>query len=294
MDDLGGGRFRDVWGITFQRIEYAYGTYLEYDSHPLADVSDWGELADYPWPSVHEVWDFSNIKCDAQAKSEYAVVYDGAILFQYCYALRGFERLLMDLAESPGFARALLEKVVDHWVEFGTALLEQADGWVDLFVINDDYGTQDGPLFRPDTWREFLKPLVRKAVKAYKEYGVKVVFHSCGSVRQFIPDFIEMGVDVLDPVQVSALGMDPAVLKREFGDALTFRGAIDTQEVLPRGTPEQVKDEVKRRILELAPGGGYIATSVHNIQPDVPLENIMAMYEALWEFGEYPIAPATA
>ncbi len=287
---MGNGRFRDIWGITFRQVDYGSGTYIEYENSPLAHIADIAELRDYPWPSVHDIWDFSDIKRDAQEKSDFAVVYDGAVLFQFCQALRGLESLLIDLSANPAMARVLLDRVANYWIEFGVALLEVADGSVDFIVVNDDYGTQQGPLFDPATWRRYLKPLIWKVIEAYKQYDVKIIFHSCGSVRPFIPDLIEIGVDVLDPVQVGAKGMNPRALKEEYGDRLCFRGAIDTQRVLPYGTPMEVEKEVRRRIRQLALGGGYIATSVHNIQPDVPMANIMAMYKAAREYGEYPIS----
>jgi uroporphyrinogen decarboxylase len=202
----------------------------------------------------------------------------------------GIEPLLTDLHESPKIAQAVLQKVASYWTDFGVSLLEAADGTIDFFVINDDYGTQQGPLFNPAIWRTYIKPIIQKVIEAYKRFGVKIIFHSCGSVRLFIPDLIEMGIDVLDPVQVSAKDMVPRRLKEEFGSRLCFRGAVDTQRVLPRGSPNEVKEEVRTRIRELAPGGGYIATAVHNIQPDVPLQNIVAMYEAAREHGRYPIS----
>jgi uroporphyrinogen decarboxylase len=290
VEDLGDGRFKDIWGITFRRVDYGSGSYIEYESSPLANVSHVDELQDYPWPNVHDIWDFGNIKHDAQQNSDFAVVYDGAVLFQFCQALRGLEQLLIDLSTNPEMAQVLLDKVVSYWIEFGTTLLKVSDGSVDFFVINDDYGMQQGPLFSPATWRQYLKPLIHEAIQAYKRYRVKLIFHSCGSVKAFIPDLIEMGIDVLDPIQVSANGMGPRELKDRFGDRLCFRGAIDTQRVLPYGTPERVREEVKQRIQELAHGGGYILSSVHNLQPDVPIANALALFEAAHEYGRYPLA----
>jgi uroporphyrinogen decarboxylase len=292
VEDLGGSCFKDIWGITFKRVEYGLGSYIEYESSPLEHVVNVSELRDYSWPDVHQIWDFGNIRQEAEERNDYAVVYDGAVLFQFCQALRGLEPLLVDLANNPIIAETILEKVVNYWIEFGTSLLKEANGSVDFFVINDDYGMQQGPLFNPTTWRRHIKPMIWEVIKAYKRYGVKIIFHSCGSVRAFIPDLIEMGADVLDPIQVSARGMDPQLLKKDYGDRLCFRGAIDTQRVLPLGTSEEVEVEVRKRIRELGPGGGYIATSVHNLQPDVPLHNILTMFQTAWDYGNYPLLPA--
>ena len=265
------------------------GIYVEYDETPLSNFHDVKELEDFEAPDVNTIWDFSNIKSDAEKYKDYAVVYDGAVLFQFCQALRGFQQLMMDMQENPEIAQTILSKVVDYWIKFGRSLLEAAQGGVDIFVINDDYGSQQNPIFNPKIWREFIKPLVWKAIRAYKEYDVKIMFHSCGSIRPFLPDLIEMGVDVIDPVQVSAKGMIPIELKQEFGQALSFRGAVDTQKVLPYGTPDDVRQEVRTRIQELASHGGYICCAVHNLQPDVPPDNIVAMYEAAMVYGQYPL-----
>jgi uroporphyrinogen decarboxylase len=196
---------------------------------------------------------------------------------------------MMDLHDQPHLAQAILKKVVDYWIELGTSILEAADGLIDIFVINDDYGMQQGPMFNPQIWREYLKPLIQDAINAYRAYDVKIMFHSCGSIISFIPDFIEMGVNILDPVQVSAKSMDLHYLKKEFGKSLCFRGAIDTQRILPCGSFDEVREAVKSTINLLAEGGGYFLTSVHNLQPDVKPENILAMYEEGLTSGQYPI-----
>jgi uroporphyrinogen decarboxylase len=151
----------------------------------------------------------------------------------------------------------------------------------------DDLGTQVGGLFSPSVYRRFFKPRLAEIIAFVKRRTrARVFFHSCGAVYPFIPDLIEMGVDILNPVQVSAAGMgDTAKLKSEFGSELTFWGAIDTQRVLPFGRPEEVRDEVRRRLDDLAPGGGYVMATVHNIQDGVPPENVLAMLDALREYG---------
>jgi uroporphyrinogen decarboxylase len=161
---------------------------------------------------------------------------------------------------------------------------------VDVVVENDDYGTQDSQLISPEQFREVFKPHLRRVFDAVKKTApdAYLFFHSCGNVRPILPDFIELGVDILNPVHVSAAGMEPAALKRDFGDALTFwGGGVETQHVLPNGTPEEVRDDVRRNLEALAPGGGYVFNTVHNIQNDIPPENIVAMREALAECGRY-------
>jgi uroporphyrinogen decarboxylase len=154
---------------------------------------------------------------------------------------------------------------------------------VDVVLFNDDLGTQQGPILRPSLYREMVKPYQKSLFSCAKShFGKPILFHSCGAVREFIPDLIEIGVDALNPVQISAVGMDATGLKHDFGKSICFwGGGVDTQTVLNGGTPSQVADAVKRQVDILAPGGGFVFCQVHNIQPDVPPENILAMYEAL-------------
>lgn len=162
------------------------------------------------------------------------------------------------------------------------------EGYIQVIQVGDDLGSQDGPQLSPELYRKVVKPRYKKLFQYIKEHSSAYLFlHTC-AVYEFIPDFIEMGVDALNPVQVSAKDMDTKRLKREFGKDITFwGGGCDTQKVLPFGRPEEVTQEVKRRIEDLAPGGGFIFTQVHNIQADVPSENIMAMYNAVKEYGKY-------
>jgi uroporphyrinogen decarboxylase len=161
---------------------------------------------------------------------------------------------------------------------------------VDVVVEADDLGTQDRPLLNPDIYRSFIKPRHKEIIDVIKaaKKDVSVFFHSCGAIREFIPDMIEIGVDALNPVQVSADGMDTKELKQEFGEEIAFwGGGVDTQNVLPNGSQREVRQEVKKRIDDLAPGGGFVFSAVHNIQADVPPENIVAMWETLQEYGSY-------
>jgi uroporphyrinogen decarboxylase len=205
--------------------------------------------------------------------------------------LRGMDRWMMDLAGDPEFAHALLRKVTDLMIASARSYLDVVGPFVDLITISDDLGSQKGPLISPAMYREMVKPYHAELVSAIKEYGkLKIFYHSCGDVYRLLPDLIEAGFDVLNPVQVSAGEMaDTARLKREFGDKLTFCGGVDTRWVMPHGTPDDVRREVRRRIADLAPGGGYIAATVHCIQPDVPPENILALCEEVQAAGKYPI-----
>jgi uroporphyrinogen decarboxylase len=158
-------------------------------------------------------------------------------------------------------------------------MIEAVGPHADILFYGDDVAFQQGPMVRRATYERHIKPYQQKNFDLLREHGGKIVYHSCGSVVTLVEDFIELGVDALNPVQVSAADMDTAMLKREFGDRISFWGGVDTQRVLPRGTPEEVRQEVRHRIRDLAPGGGYVLCAVHNIQREVPPENIDAMYQ---------------
>ncbi|MEW6228752.1 MAG: uroporphyrinogen decarboxylase family protein, partial [Bacillota bacterium] len=202
--------------------------------------------------------------------------------------MRGFEGWFTDIALDSGPICDLMDRILQYQTDLTCAMLERVGDKVDVVVYGDDIGTQNGPMVSPAMYRKHLKPRQAKLVQAIKgKTSAWIHYHTCGGVYPLIPDFIEIGVDVLNPIQVSARDMDPARLKREFGDKLSFWGGIDTHRVLPYGTPDDVRAEVKLRLTQMAEGGGYVLNSVHNIQADVPLENIMAMFEAALEYGDY-------
>ncbi len=203
--------------------------------------------------------------------------------------LRGFENFTMDLLINEPLACAVMDKLLEAYFPRIDTLASRLRDYVDVVLVNDDLGTQAGPMISPDTYRKMVKPFhARLFAHVKKRFGKPLLMHSCGSIRALIPDLIEIGVDAINPVQVSAVGMDPTRLKKDFGKDITFwGGGCDTQSVLPNGSPQDVRDEVKRRIDTLAPGGGFVFTQVHNIQPGVPSENIIAMLDAAREFGGY-------
>jgi uroporphyrinogen decarboxylase len=201
--------------------------------------------------------------------------------------LRGFENFMSDLLLNATLAEALLTELVDGYCQRANTLFPMLAGLVDVILVNDDLGTQAGPMLSPEVYRARIMPHQQRLFSHLKTVsGLPLLLHSCGSVRWAIPDLIEVGIDALNPVQVSAAGMDSATLKRDFGHDITFwGGGCDTQHVLSRGTPTEVGEEVRRRIDDLAPGGGFVFCQVHNIQPEVPPENVVAMLEAAAELG---------
>ena len=197
--------------------------------------------------------------------------------------LRGYEDFMVDLLTNERMVGRLLDYLIEGYCHRVDSLAPILKDKVDVVLLNDDLGTQKGPMLSPSTYREKIKPYQREFFGHVKEaFGKPILFHSCGAVREFIPDLIEVGVDALNPVQLSADGMELEGLKHDFGDDLTFwGGGVDTQTVLNRQTPAQVEDAVKRNVDTLAPGGGFVFCQVHNIQPDVPPQNVIAMYKAL-------------
>lgn len=197
--------------------------------------------------------------------------------------MRGYSEWLKDLLIHPKFVEALAERITEVWVGIATQALEESQDYVDVVSYGDDLALQSSPLMRPELYRKLIKPHHQRMAAAVKKFGKPIVYHSCGSVYSLIPDLLDVGIDALNPVQVTAANMDTKRLKQEFGRDLTFWGGIDTQRVLPLGTPAEVREEVRRRIEDLGEDGGYVLSPVHNVQPEVPPENIVAMLEAVLE-----------
>jgi uroporphyrinogen decarboxylase len=205
--------------------------------------------------------------------------------------LRGMDAWFLDLAGNQEFVRALMRKLTDLMRASVEQLLSEAGEYIDVLITGDDLGGQKAPLLSTAMYRQLIKPYHAELFSAIKARSkAKIFYHSDGNIYPLLNDLIEVGIDLLNPVHVSAGDMgDTARLKREFGDRLAFCGAIDTQSVLPHGSPEDVRREVRRRIKDLAPGGGYILASVHCIQPDVPPENVCAMLDEALVAGRYPL-----
>jgi len=288
--------FIDEYGIKWVKPKVG-GLYYDMRHHPLSGSISLADIKALPMPRLPGPDEMRRLRNQARRCVEdgYAVVVpepSGGIFELACW-LRGFKDIFMDLVTNTSLVASLLDKLVEFRLEYWSLILKELGDLVDIVSEADDVAMQDGLMISPDLYRKILKPRHRKILEHIKKMAKKPVyicFHSCGAVRELIPDFIEIGVSALNPVQISAAGMNTRELKKEFGDEITFwGGGVDTQRILPRGTPEEVKEEVKRRIDDLAPGEGFIFATVHNIQADVPPENIMAMWEALQEYGKYPV-----
>jgi len=279
--------FVDEWGVG-RRMLRAGGLYYDSYAPPLAGEIDAAAVDAFPWPDATDPARLAGMAEEARgyALVERRAVHVGSIcggLTEGLFKLRGFENGYMDLVADPALARRIMKRILEVKLAYWAAVLPQLDGLVDVVGEADDLGGQDRTLFAPATYRDLVKPLHRELFAfLHAHTDASVFFHSCGAVRELIPDLIEIGVDILNPVQVSAVGMDTAALKREFGRDLVFwGGGVDTQRVLGSGTPEQVRSDVRRRIGDLAEGGGFVFAAVHNVQPNVPPENLLAMRSAI-------------
>jgi len=251
-------------------------------------------VEDFSWPDAGNQQRFAGLREKAmQFRDQDKIVMTKGLcagLFEMHQRVRGMENAMIDHMLYPENSDQLAGKLADLKMEFWDKALAELGDVVDIVGEGDDYGTQESQLISPDQFRTNYKPHFARLLKFMKEKapGVKIIFHSCGNVRPIIPDFIEMGVDILNPVHVNATGMEPYQLKADFGDSIVFwGGGVDTQKVLPSGSTREVIDDVKKNIEALAPGGGFVFNTVHNIQAEVPPENIMAMIETLRNFGEY-------
>jgi len=271
----------------------AAGLYFDTAWHPLENAKtlkdiDTGKpfFKSFDWPSYLDE-DFEDLRQKAEKlynQTDYAIVGNLYVhLFAAAQILRGFENFMMDLMANKPMAHRLLSRQVEAYLPRIDKYVEAVGPYVQIIQVNDDLGAQNGPQIAPQLYREMVKPYHKRLWQYIKEKSQKpLLLHSCGSIYELIPDLIEMGIDALNPIQVSAANMDTKRLKKEFGKDITFwGGGCDTQTVLPYKTVQDVKEEVRRRVDDLAPGGGFVFCQVHNIQADVPVENILAMYEQL-------------
>jgi uroporphyrinogen decarboxylase len=264
--------------------------YMDISHHPLAQATV-KDLADYPFPDGTDGTRFTGVRAEAQRlrrETPYALCTGiGGVIYEYGWYLRGLERWFMDMIENPDFCEALLDQTLRFWMDYYTGFMGEVGDLVDVVMIGDDLAGQNGPLFSPDFYRRYVKPRQKKLVQHIKALTpAKIWYHTCGSCQAFLPDLIDNGVDILNPVQISAASMDPAELKAKYGRELVFwGGGIDTQHVLPCASPQDIRQQVRRLLSVWQPDGGYVFNSVHNIQAGVPAENIVALFDAAYAYG---------
>lgn len=282
---------RDEFGIVWSMPDDS-PLYMDITHHPLANATI-ADVERYPFPKGDDPTRFTGVREHAKRLREttpYAICTGiGGVVYEFCWYLRGLEQWFMDLLREPALCEALLDRMLVYWKAFYTGFLGQVGDLVDVVMIGDDLAGQRGPLFNPRIYRELVKPRQKALVQHIKTLTkAKVWYHTCGACRAYIPELIDNGVDILNPVQIGIDGMDPAELKREFGSRIVFwGGGIDAQHVLPFASPETVATEVRRNIEAFKPGGGYVFNNVHNIQAGVPAKNVLALFDAAYACGAY-------
>jgi uroporphyrinogen decarboxylase len=284
----------DSWGSGQKEI--APGSWFP-GIHPIAKATTIEDIEAYGgWPDMSDPTRIAHVKDRAQRladENRYAILATPWLLFplERAFAMQGMDVFLLNMALYPDFAQALLLKIMGLCKTLMEPFLAALGNNVDMIKIGDDIGTQDSLLMSPKMYREILKPIHADFIRFIKERtDAKLFFHTDGDVFPLIDDFIEIGVDILNPIQTSAGKMsDLATLKKRFGKEIVFCGGIDTHRVLPYGEPEEVRQEVRRVIDLLGHGGGYMVASVHTIMNDIPAENVLAMVDAVEEFGQYPL-----
>ena len=266
----------DEWGVWWRAGDFHHFAHIE---SPLRSLPDAAQFEQYPWPDLDQPCRFEGVRervASLHAQGLAVAGYAGSV-FERSWYLRGLETLMMDMLVAPGIAHALFER---------TAAFQRHAAWqfaragVDILITGDDIAGQNGPLMSLETWRRFLKPDLAATVRAVKEANpaTYVFYHSDGNVEAFIPDLIQIGIEILNPVQPEC--MNPAAIKRRYGDRLSFWGTVSVQRTLPRGTPDDVRAEVRARIREVGCGGGLILAPAHVLPPETPWENIVAFFEA--------------
>ena len=277
---------KDFLGIVWRPVKNKYGTYNEIAFSPLSDAKTVSDIENYRWPSI-DWFDFSHLKEEIDKineKERHIIAFFAGGAFETPWYMRGMEQFLMDLILQPEIAETISRKASEFYKARALKALEQTDGKIDMIGSGGDIGTQKGMMLSPEVWRKHVKQYSKELIKTFKDLGYITFYHSCGSLVPVIRDFVDMGLDILDPIQISAKGMEPAFLKKEFGKELTFHGGVDEQHVLPFYKPDKLEKEVLRLIETLGKGGGYIPCAAHAIQPDTPVENILTMYNTILNY----------
>jgi len=275
----------DIFGRRYQAVDYGMGSYNECVYHPLAKYQSVEEIeAHYTWPNP-DWWDYFNIPQQIAGKEDYPLSAGGSEPFLTYKELRGQEQAFIDLIENPEIVHYCLDKLFDLAYENTRRIYEQIPGKVTVSYIAEDMGGQQSLMFSPAQIREFLLPRMKRMIDLAHQADVYVMHHNDGAIRPILPDMIELGIDILNPIQWRCKGMEREGLKRDFGDKLIFHGGVDNQYTLAFGSVEEVRQEVIDNLRLLGAGGGYILAPCHNIQAVSPPENIVAMYDTGYEYG---------
>ncbi len=285
---------RDEFGVVWSMPDDE-PNYMDISCHPLADATI-EDLAGYPFPRGDDPTRFTGVRENARRlrrETPYALCTGiSGVVYEICWYMRGLEKWFEDLLTNQRFCETLIDRILKYWLDFETGFMKAVGDIVDVVMIGDDLAGQSGPLFSPALFRKIVKPRQKALVQHLKSLTrAKIWYHTCGDCWEYIPDLIDNGIDILNPVQIGLKNMVPGALKKRFGNELVFwGGGIDAQHVLPFAGPEAVRAEVRKNLEVFRPGGGYVFNNVHNIQKGVPPENIIALFDAAYEFGVYPAA----
>ncbi len=286
----------DQFGVFWGNFAYKdLEEILYYDPviHPLSDFKTAKEIENYDWPDGKDKIPFKGLRDYAKKlreSTQYALVTPTTgCIYEYTTFLFGFTKVLRYLRTKPELIIAAMKKLLKYWTDYNITFLNEVGEYLDVICINGDLGEQAGPIMNLKIYESIIKPIERKlSEKIHELADLKINYHSCGSVSLFIPHWAEIGYDACNPVQISAYDMEPCSLKKRFGNLITFwGGACNTQQTLPFGTLEQIRNEVRENLKCFKPGGGYIAANIHNITAEVPPQNIVTMFDALNEFRNY-------
>ena len=280
------GEGLDFWGCGFRKVQTPTNAYFEFCHHPLAHAKSVAEVDAYQWPSL-DWWDYAALPQvieRARCKGRRAILFFAGGCFETPWYIRGLEQFLIDLLTQPDIPAAICRHVEAYYLQRALRAIDAAKGQIDVIGSGGDIGEQRQMLVNPQVWRRQIKPYTGRMISTFKQMGLKTFYHSDGSIVDVIDDLVEVGLDFLDPIQVTAAGMRPEQLYPRFGDRLSFHGAIDEQHLLPHGTPAEVYDETRRTIDILGQRGGYIVSATHQIQGDTTAENVVSMIRAAQDY----------
>ncbi len=275
------GELFDIWGRRIHIVTHATGAYEESAGWPLSAATSVEELKSHPWPDP-DWWDFSplpRVIAQLDRDRQYHLRFRIGSVFESAWQLRGLQEFLMDLALDPSLPLYIMDRLTEIHVENTRRVLELAGDRLDMVYFYDDVATQNSLMISPEMWRDYVRPRHAQLIELAKAFGKPVMYHCDGAIYPLVGDLIDLGIDLLNPIQPDAKGMDPQRMKDEFGDRLSFHGGVDIIKTLPRGTTADVAAEVRERKRVLGKNGGYILASSHHIQSDTPMANVLAMYD---------------
>ena len=279
-----GGNIMALWNIREYQKTSLHGPVLEIEPPPLINLSI-DDMALYPWPEP-DWFDFSCLRSDLDKWKEFSIMASGGSVFQHASYLMGLDVQLVELLIDPKRSMFVLDKLLDFYYEYYKRVFAEAGGLIDVLALADDFGTQNSLLISPEIFDEYFAPRIRKMAELAHANDSFLLLHTCGNIEALIPRFIDLGVDILDPIQPESL--DASEIKKKYGSNICLRGGISSQQVLAHGTPEDVEYEVRKKLDILMPGGGYILSPGHPVlQVDIPTENILTMYKTAFEYGKY-------